>query len=74
MNIYVKSSDEYKASVSMVRRIRVMAEFIRDKYPNEFDAYWAQNWIGKAEAGEVLEFFSRRDLEHMIVLSRAVEL
>jgi hypothetical protein len=67
------SPEEKRISDNMLRRVRMMAEFIRDRYPNEFDSYWENNWIGKAEGSETIEFFSRRDLEDILIIMRTVK-
>lgn len=61
-----------EASDAMVRRVQLMAEFIRTNHPGEFRNYWRDHRKGKAAADETLDFFARPDLADVVTLHRKV--
>lgn len=62
-----------KESDSLLKRVGLMARFIAERHPAEFEAYWADNWKGTARASEALEFFGQDHPEkHLVLHSKGV--
>lgn len=70
--ILTGNGEAYAASQSMVRRMSAMARFIKENHETEFAAWWADNWPGKAEHSETLEFFANPELHKIVMVSRIV--
>lgn len=51
------STSQYLASVSLLKRVRLMAEFIHERHAAEFEAYWRDRFRGMAQPQEALNFF-----------------
>ena len=60
------------ASDSLIRRIRMMAEFIQETNPQGFRRYWNGKWPGKATADETLDFFATPGLESRISMGKKI--
>jgi len=58
----------------MLRRIQLLAEFVREHHEEEFEAYWAAYYSGSAQAKETLEFWCSREFIATLLLSRKVYL
>ena len=60
--MYGISTREFLASTGLLKRVRLMAQYIQEQQNHEFkidfEDYWEENFKGRAEPNECLEFFS----------------
>ena len=64
--------DPLTASDAMLRRVRLMAQFIMDNYPNEFSVYWREHYGAPNPAIDTLAFLASDDLPQKLMLCRKV--
>lgn len=60
-----------EASRIMLQRVRLMARFISDRHMAEFEAYWREQNVSKAEPSETVNYWAHNDLSNTLVLGRA---
>lgn len=65
-----------QASDSLVKRITIMAEFIAENYPEQFDAFWKMTWPKpeSVSSQDVLQFFSQPGLHEHYMLGVKVRI
>ncbi len=62
------------ASDTMLKRIKLMAIYIKMYHSKEFEWFWDNNWKGDANAKETLTFFSQRNLEKLLIITTRIDI
>ncbi len=62
------------ASESMLKRIKLMAVYIKMYHSKEFEWFLDNNWKGDANAKETLTFFSQSNLEKILVITKRIDI
>lgn len=61
-------------SDSMLKRIQVIAQYVIEQQNHDFKIdfadYWDDNWSGKAEANETIEFFASEQFVKDLLIGR----
>lgn len=65
-------TDHQAASKTMLKRLRIMAQYVLEQqnhdFKIDFEDYWEENFSGKAPAREFLEFWATDGLENKWLL------